>query len=64
MQGRPDAVIEWGGPSPWLDRMQGLVRDVFKHAPSKRPPPVPSETSRLSGTCSKPPAGFLGDRRG
>ncbi|MBP1661037.1 MAG: hypothetical protein H6P95_2229 [Candidatus Aminicenantes bacterium] len=36
-------VIEWGGPSPWLDRMQGLVRDVFKHAAVETPSgPVPS----------------------
>jgi hypothetical protein len=36
-------VVEWLGPSPWLDRMQGLVRDVFKHASFETPAgPVPS----------------------
>jgi hypothetical protein len=25
-------ISEWLGPSPWLDRMKELVRDVFKHA--------------------------------
>jgi hypothetical protein len=36
-------VSEWLGPSPWLDRMQGLVRDAFKHAAFETPSgPVPS----------------------
>jgi len=25
-------MTEWLGPGPWLDRMQGLVQDVLKHA--------------------------------
>jgi hypothetical protein len=36
-------VSEWLGPSPWLDRMQELVRDVFKHASIETPSgPVPT----------------------
>lgn len=30
-------MTEWLGPGPWLDRMQGLVQDVFKHAPLNSP---------------------------
>lgn len=30
-------ITEWLGPSPWLERMKGLVRDVFKHAPYDTP---------------------------
>lgn len=25
-------ITEWLGPTPWLDRMQGLVADIWKHA--------------------------------
>jgi hypothetical protein len=36
-------ITEWLGPSPWFDRMQELVRDVFKHAAIETPSgPVPS----------------------
>jgi Acetyl xylan esterase (AXE1) len=36
-------VTEWLGPSPWLDRMQELVRDVFKRAAIETPSgPVPT----------------------
>jgi len=26
-------VTEWLGPAPWLDRMKGLIQDIWKHAP-------------------------------
>jgi plasmid stabilization system protein ParE len=36
-------VTEWLGPSPWLGRMEEIVRDVFKHAAIETPSgPVPS----------------------
>jgi len=36
-------VSEWLGPSPWLVRMKGLVRDLFKRAAIETPSgPVPS----------------------
>lgn len=34
-------ISEWLGPGPWLDRMQELVRDIWKHAS------VESESGRL-----------------
>ncbi len=43
-------VSEWLGPSPWLDRMQGLVRDVFKQASVETPSgPVPSTNVEVVG---------------
>ena len=43
-------VTEWLGPSPWLDRMQDLVRDLFKHAAIETPSgPVPSVDVEVVG---------------
>jgi hypothetical protein len=30
-------ITEWMGPSPWLDRMQGLIADIWKNAPVDSP---------------------------
>ena len=43
-------ITEWLGPSPWLDRMAGLVRDVFKHAEIETPSgPIPSDNVEVAG---------------
>jgi acetyl esterase/lipase len=43
-------ITEWLGPSPWLDRMKDLVRDVFKHAPHVTPSgPIPSNDVEVAG---------------
>lgn len=43
-------VSELLGPSPWVDRMQGLVRDVFKQAAVETPSgPVPSQDVEVVG---------------
>ena len=34
-------LTEWLGPGPWLDRMTGLIDDIWKHAP------IDSESGRL-----------------
>ena len=34
-------ITEWLGPGPWLDRMTGLIADIWKYAPSD------SESGRL-----------------
>lgn len=30
-------ITDWLGPGPWLDRLQELVRDIWKHAPTESP---------------------------
>jgi dipeptidyl aminopeptidase/acylaminoacyl peptidase len=43
-------ITEWLGPSPWLDRMAGLVRDVFKNAEIETPSgPIPSDNVEVAG---------------
>jgi len=43
-------ITEWLGPSPWLDRMKGLVRDVFKNAAVATPSgPIPSDDVEVAG---------------
>ena len=43
-------VVEWLGPSPWSDRMQRLVRDLFKHAAFQTPSgPIPSLDVEVAG---------------
>ncbi len=43
-------ISEWLGPSPWYERMQNLVRDVFKHAAYQTPGgPIPSFDVEVAG---------------
>src|SRR5512136_2836921 len=43
-------ISEWLGPSPWLDRMKGLVNDVFKRAKIVTPAgPIPSDDVEVAG---------------
>jgi hypothetical protein len=43
-------VVEWLGPSPWLARMQGLVRGLFERAAVDTPSgPVPSLNVEVVG---------------
>jgi hypothetical protein len=43
-------VSEWLGPSPWLDRMTDLVRDVFERAAVATPSgPIPSDNVEVVG---------------
>jgi hypothetical protein len=43
-------ISEWLGPSPWVDRMKQLIRDVFKHAIHDSPAgKIPSQDVEVSG---------------
>jgi hypothetical protein len=43
-------ITEWLGPGPWLDRMQELVRDIWKHAPvASESGPLPSSSVEVNG---------------
>lgn len=43
-------ITEWLGPSPWLDRMKQLTRDVFKHAAFDSPAgKIPSQDVEVIG---------------
>jgi hypothetical protein len=43
-------LTEWMGPSPWRDRMLGLVEDIWKHAAIPTPSgPIPSESPEVNG---------------
>ena len=43
-------ITEWLGPSPWLERMKGLVGDVFKRAAIATPSgPIPSDNVEVAG---------------
>jgi len=43
-------LTEWMGPSPWRDRMLGLVEDIWKHAAIPTPfGPIPSESPEVNG---------------
>lgn len=43
-------ITEWLGPSPWLDRMRALVRDVFERPQHGTPSgPVPSDDIEVVG---------------
>ena len=43
-------IAEWLGPSPWLERMKDLVRDVFERAPQATPSgPIPSADVEVAG---------------
>jgi hypothetical protein len=43
-------IAEWLGPSPWLERMKGLVREVFERAAVDTPSgPIPSDDVEVAG---------------
>jgi len=43
-------ISEWIGPSPWLDRMKQLTRDVFKHIAHDSPAgKIPSQDVEVIG---------------
>ncbi len=43
-------VTEWLGPGPFADRMQQLIRDIFKHAPHEGPTgKLPSKNVEVNG---------------
>jgi hypothetical protein len=43
-------VTEWLGPSPWLERLKQLVRDIFKHADyDSRAGKIPSQDVEVCG---------------
>lgn len=43
-------ITEWIGPSPWLDRMEDLIRDIWKHAPyDSRFGKIPSQSGEVNG---------------
>jgi len=43
-------ITEWLGPSPWLNRMQELIRDIWKHAPvTTEAGMIPSENVEVNG---------------
>jgi len=51
-------ITEWLGPGPWLTRMQGLIEDIWKHAPvSSRFGNLPSRSVEVNGNmlqvCSR-----------
>jgi hypothetical protein len=51
-------ITEWLGPGPWLDRMTGLMEDVWKHAPvDSRFGKLPSTSIEVNGemmqVCSR-----------
>ncbi len=51
-------ITEWLGPGPWLDRMTGLIQDVWKHAPvDSRFGKLPSGSIEVNGemlqVCSR-----------
>jgi len=43
-------ITDWLGPGPWLDRLQELVRDIWKHAPFDSPVGrLPSNNIEVNG---------------
>jgi hypothetical protein len=43
-------ITEWIGPSPWLDRMTVMVRDIWKHAPYEcESGKIPTENVEVAG---------------
>ncbi len=43
-------IAEWLGPSPWLERMKALVREVFERAEIETPSgPIPSTDVEVAG---------------
>ncbi len=51
-------ITEWLGPGPWLERMRGLIDDIWKHAPYDSPVgKLPSMSFEVNGellqVCSR-----------
>ncbi len=45
-------LTEWLGPSPWSQRMIGIVDDIWKHAPIKTEfGDIPSTSQEVNGEC-------------
>ncbi|MGB9623375.1 MAG: hypothetical protein ACPMAQ_00795 [Phycisphaerae bacterium] len=45
-------LTEWLGPSPWSQRMIGIVDDIWKHAPVPTPfGAIPSTSQEVNGEC-------------
>jgi hypothetical protein len=45
-------LTEWLGPSPWSQRMTGIVDDIWKHAPVKTQfGNIPSTSQEVNGEC-------------
>ncbi len=43
-------ISEWIGPSPWLERMEQLLHDIWKHAPFDSPVgKIPSDNLEVNG---------------
>jgi hypothetical protein len=43
-------ITEWIGPSPWLDRMEEMIRDIWKHAPyDSQFGKIPSQSGEVNG---------------
>ncbi len=43
-------LTEWLGPSPWSERMSGIIDDIWKHAPVETPAGnIPSDNSEVNG---------------
>jgi hypothetical protein len=43
-------ITEWIGPSPWLDRMSEMVKDIWKHAPHDSPVgKIPTQNVEVAG---------------
>lgn len=43
-------ITEWMGPSPWLDRMTEMIRDIWKHAPHDSPVgKIPTRNVEVAG---------------
>lgn len=60
-------ITEWLGPSPWSERMTGIVDDIWKHAPLDTPfGRIPTMNTEVNGdllqACSRL-FWFTGDRK-
>ena len=43
-------LTEWLGPSPWSERMAGIIEDIWKHAPIETPAgKIPSTNDEVNG---------------
>ncbi len=43
-------LTEWLGPSPWSERMAGIIEDIWKHAPVETPAgKIPSTNDEVNG---------------
>jgi len=60
-------ITEWLGPSPWSERMVGIIEDIWKHAPVATPyGPIPTLNFEVCGDLLQANARlfwFTGDRK-